>query len=73
MTFTQSSSSSSSTQHSILDYLCSNTYSHDLLHFINSILKQNEPASYVVCKDPHWRKAMEDKINALKANDTWTL
>lgn len=74
MASTQSSSSSNGTPYPISHYLCLSSYSSRHRHFINSITKQIEPTSYTVAqKNPFWRQAMEDEIEALEANKTWIL
>ena len=54
MASAQSSSLSPGMQYPISNFLCSNPYSNNHLHFINSIIKHIEPTSYTVArKDPH--------------------
>ena len=68
MASTDSSSTSLNTQYPISNYLCSNTYSHSHLHFINTITKHIELASFIVAQ-----KDMTDEIKTLEGNNTWTL
>lgn len=43
-------------------------------HFINSITKETEPTSFSIARtNPKWQKAMEEEIQALEANNTWSL
>ena len=73
MASTDSLSSSLGNSYPISHYLCLNSYSHSHLHFVNTITKHIEPTSFSVArKDPNWRKAMEEEIKALEADNTWT-
>lgn len=46
------------------------------LTLTNSVpsISTNEPTGYRIALTlPHWKVAMDEDINALKENDTWTL
>ena len=62
--------------HSISSHCCNLVHFSALAaahqHHIHQLNHFHEPATYKeAAKHPHWVKAMEAEIDALKSNDTW--
>lgn len=62
------------TKYPITNYLSYHAFSPSHLHFVSNLALIQEPTSYTqASKDPKWVEAITKEIQALKANNTWTV
>ena len=66
--------SPSGTHHPLSHFLSLSRFSPSYRVFLANISGTTEPTSYTqVVKDPYWRDAMQDELDALEQQNTWTL
>ena len=71
---THSWQGSSGTPYPIANYVACNKFSSTHQHFLAAITKIVEPRHFhEAVQNPLWRKAMEEEIQALEENHTWTI
>ncbi|WVY95907.1 hypothetical protein V8G54_028058 [Vigna mungo] len=62
------------TRYPITNFLSYDRLSSDFRHTILSISYTTEPHTYKeVCKIPQWSKTIQEELNALANNNTWTI
>lgn len=67
-------SKSSGTPFPIANYVNCDKFSVRHTNFLAAITTRTEPRSFKeAVKDPGWRKAMQEEVDALERNKTWTL
>jgi len=65
---------SSGTPYPIVNFVTCNNFSKTHQQFLAAITKLVEPEYYhEAARDPLWRKAMAEEIQALEENQTWTI
>jgi len=65
---------SSGNPYPLVHYITCNNFSASHRAFLATITKIVEPRHYQeAVKDPRWRQAMTEEINALEENQTWTI
>lgn len=66
--------SESSTVHPLSHFVSYKRFSHHHKCYLAAITSSDEPKNFwQAIKDPRWREAMKNEINALEENKTWTL
>ncbi|KAD6455029.1 hypothetical protein E3N88_09735 [Mikania micrantha] len=64
----------SSTVHPLAHYISYDKFTNTHKAFLAAITSNSEPKSFKqAVQDPRWKEAMQNEINALQANDTWSL
>ena len=64
----------SGTPYPIAHYVNCNSYSLRYRNFLAAIISGKEPRSFKeAMKDEGWKRSMQDEIQALKKNGTWTM
>ena len=64
----------SSTPYPLADYISNYHFSACYQRFLAALLVDKEPESYLMAKeDAKWKQAMQDEIDALETNQTWSL
>ena len=72
--FSTHSNTSSSTTHPLSHFVSYSKFSPTHYIFLSMLSQSIDPSSYSqAIKHSHWRDAMQTEIQALKANNTWTL
>lgn len=62
------------TRYLFCNYFSYHRYSSSHLSFIATISRNMEPHFFVeVVLDPHWKEALDSKLQALESNHTWTI